>query len=111
MSSSTSSKLLAIAIGAAMSITWLGVIGMGFEIEAKPAMRTIELPTVVIVGNKTAAMNATAFGLITAIFSMICHSVFSNQAAHIAAEIDEFGVKLMDLVAARSFKHSSERTE
>jgi biopolymer transport protein ExbB len=57
------------------------------------------------------AMNATAFGLITAIFSMICHSVFSNQAAHIAAEIDEFGVKLMDLVAARSFKHSSERTE
>jgi biopolymer transport protein ExbB len=57
------------------------------------------------------AMNATAFGLVTAIFSMVSHSFLSNQAAHLAAEIDEFGVKLMDLVSARNFKHSSERGE
>jgi biopolymer transport protein ExbB len=57
------------------------------------------------------AMNATAFGLVTAIFSMVAHSFLSNQAAHIAAEVDEFGVKLMDLVSARNFKHSSERGE
>lgn len=67
MSSSTSSKLFAMAIGAVMSVTWLSVIGMGFEIESKPAARTIELPTVVVIGHKTAAVNATALSRMVAV--------------------------------------------
>jgi len=54
------------------------------------------------------AMNATAFGLITAIFTMVAHSVLSNKANLILDEVDEFGVKLMDLLSARKQKHSSE---
>jgi biopolymer transport protein ExbB len=50
------------------------------------------------------AMNATAFGLLTAIFTMIAHSVLSNKANHILEEIDEFGVKLMDLLSARKYR-------
>jgi len=46
------------------------------------------------------AMNATAFGLITAIFTMICHSILSNKANTLLEEIDEFGVKLLDLLTA-----------
>lgn len=55
------------------------------------------------------AMNATAFGLITAIFTMVAHSILSNRATKILEEIDEFGVKLMDLLSARKYKHSSEQ--
>ena len=54
------------------------------------------------------AMYATAFGLSTAIFAMIAHSVLSNRSARILEEIDEFGVKLMDLLSARKYRHSSE---
>jgi biopolymer transport protein ExbB len=57
------------------------------------------------------AMNATAFGLVTAIFTMIVHSVLSNKANHILEEIDEFGVKLMDLLSARKYRHSSQKGE
>ncbi len=57
------------------------------------------------------AMNATAFGLITAIFTMIVHSILTNKATKIVEEIDEFGVKLLDLLSARKFKHSSQREE
>ena len=55
------------------------------------------------------AMNATAFGLITAIFTMIAHSILSNKAQKILEEIDEFGVKLLDLLSARKYRHSSEK--
>lgn len=54
------------------------------------------------------AMNATAFGLITAIFTMIAHSLLSNKANKVLEEIDEFGVKLMDLLSARKYRHTSE---
>src|SRR6478609_298192 len=50
------------------------------------------------------AMNATAFGLITAIFTMIVHSVLTNHANKILEEVDEFGVKLMDLLSARKYR-------
>ncbi len=50
------------------------------------------------------AMNATAFGLITAIFTMIAHSILSNRANKILEEIDEFAVKLLDLLSARAYK-------
>ncbi|MGE0615316.1 MAG: MotA/TolQ/ExbB proton channel family protein [Bacteriovoracia bacterium] len=53
------------------------------------------------------AMNATAFGLITAIFAMIAHSILTNKATKILEEIDEFGVKLMDLLSARKNKAES----
>lgn len=48
------------------------------------------------------AMTATAFGLVTAIFAMIAHSLLSNKSNHIVEEIDEFGVKLLDLLSART---------
>lgn len=55
------------------------------------------------------AMNATAFGLITAIFAMVAHSILTNRATKILEEIDEFGVKLLDLLSARKYRHSSEK--
>src|SRR6185437_6032157 len=55
------------------------------------------------------AMNATALGLITAIFTMIMHSVLSNKANVTLEEIDEFGVKLLDLLSARKYRHTSEK--
>jgi biopolymer transport protein ExbB/TolQ len=57
------------------------------------------------------AMNATAFGLIAAIFTMIAHSILTNKASKITEEIDEFGVKLLDLLSARKYRHSSQREE
>jgi biopolymer transport protein ExbB/TolQ len=50
------------------------------------------------------AMNATAFGLVTAIFTMIMHSILTTKANKILEEIDEFGVKLMDLLSARKYR-------
>jgi biopolymer transport protein ExbB/TolQ len=55
------------------------------------------------------AMNATAFGLVTAIFTMIAHSLLTARANKILEEIDEFGVKLMDLLSARKYRHSSQK--
>ena len=57
------------------------------------------------------AMNATAFGLITAIFTMIAHSILSSKATRILEEIDEFGVKLLDLLSARKYRHSTEKAD
>lgn len=57
------------------------------------------------------AMNATAFGLITAIFTMVAHGILSNKANKILEEIDEFGVKLLDLLSARKYRHSSQKAE
>jgi len=65
-----------------------------------------------ILGNGISeAMNATAFGLVTAIFSMVAHSILTNKATRIVEEIDEFGVKLLDLLSARKYRHSSQREE
>lgn len=55
------------------------------------------------------AMNCTAFGLIVAILTMIVHSVLVSKATHLIEEIDEFGVKLLDLLSARKYRHSSEK--
>ncbi|MCM2277544.1 MAG: MotA/TolQ/ExbB proton channel family protein [Oligoflexia bacterium] len=57
------------------------------------------------------AMNATAFGLITAIFTMIAHSILSNQASRLLEEIDEFGVKLLDLLSARKYRQGAQKAE
>lgn len=54
------SKILGLTLGAALSITWLSTVVVGMHSASAPAVRTIELPTVVIVGKKTAAVDATA---------------------------------------------------
>jgi biopolymer transport protein ExbB/TolQ len=57
------------------------------------------------------AMNATAFGLVTAIVTMVVHSILSSKAAKIIEEVDEYGVKLLDLLSARKFRHTAEKAE
>lgn len=57
------------------------------------------------------AMNATAFGLITAIFTMMMHSLLTNKASKILEEVDEFAVKLLDLLSARKYRLSGEKGE
>jgi biopolymer transport protein ExbB len=84
--------------------TLLGLLGTisglikSFEAiaEADPAQRQAILSAGI-----SEAMNATAFGLITAIFTMVAHSILTGKATKILNEIDEFGVKLLDLLSAR----------
>ncbi|MDR3608265.1 MAG: MotA/TolQ/ExbB proton channel family protein [Oligoflexia bacterium] len=73
---------------------------------ADPAQRSAILATGI-----SQAMNATAFGLITAIFTMIAHSVLTNKANKILEEIDEFGVKLLDLLSARKYRQSGQKAD
>lgn len=47
------------------------------------------------------AMYTTAFGLVVAIPTMICHSVIANRTVKLIDEIDQFSVKLINLLAAR----------
>ncbi len=72
--------------------------------EADPAQRQAILSAGI-----AEAMNATAFGLITAIFTMVSYTVLSAKANRVLEEIDEFGVKLLDLLAARKYRHSVEK--
>lgn len=73
---------------------------------ADPAQRSAILATGI-----SEAMNATAFGLVTAIFTMIVHSILTNKANHILEEIDEFGVKLLDLLSARKYRQAGQKAE
>lgn len=54
------------------------------------------------------ALNCTAFGLIVAITAMIFHSWLSSKASVLIEEVDEYSVKLIDLLSARKYKHSTE---
>jgi biopolymer transport protein ExbB/TolQ len=56
-------------------------------------------------------MSSTAFGLVTAIFTMIVHSILTNKANSTLEEIDEFGVKLLDLLSARKFRQTGQKAE
>ena len=69
-----------------------------------------EARTKLIAAGISQAMNATAFGLLVSIFTMISHTILANKAQAILSDIDEFGVKLMDLLSARKQHHSSERS-
>jgi hypothetical protein len=60
MSTRTASKILGLILGTALSITCLSTTVVGMHSASGPSVRTIELPTVVVVGKKTAAMEATA---------------------------------------------------
>lgn len=92
--------------------TLLGLLGtisgliksFGAVAMADPAQRQA-----ILANGISEAMNATAFGLVTAIFTMVAHSILSNKATQTLEEIDEFGVKLMDLLSARKYRHSSEK--
>lgn len=55
------------------------------------------------------AMSATAFGLAVAVFTMVMHSVLSSRANRVIADIDEHGVKLIDMLTARKVSHTAER--
>lgn len=54
------------------------------------------------------ALNCTAFGLLVAILAMVFHSWLSSKAATLIEEVDEYSVKLIDLLSARKYKHSTE---
>jgi len=48
------------------------------------------------------AMYTTAFGLVVAIPTMVAHSVISNRTVKLIDEIDQYSVKLINLLAARN---------
>ncbi len=56
------------------------------------------------------ALNCTAFGLIVAITAMIFHSWLGSRAAVLVEEVDEYSVKLIDLLSARQYRHSTEQS-
>ena len=47
------------------------------------------------------AMYTTAFGLVVAIPVMICHSIIANRTTKLVDEIDQYSVKLINLLSAR----------
>lgn len=53
------------------------------------------------------AMNATAFGLIAAIFTMVAYALLSSKATRLMDEVDEFSAKLIDLLSARKKENGS----
>ncbi len=50
------------------------------------------------------AMNTTAAGLIVAISLMVVHSVLTSKAEKVVNSIDEFSVKLLDLIGTKKEK-------
>lgn len=60
MTTRTASKILGITLGVTLSMAWLSTVVVGMHSASAPAVRTIELPSVVIVGKKSAAVDATA---------------------------------------------------
>jgi biopolymer transport protein ExbB/TolQ len=46
------------------------------------------------------AMYTTAFGLVVAIPTMICHSVIENRTKNLIQDIDQYSVKLINLLTA-----------
>jgi biopolymer transport protein ExbB/TolQ len=51
-------------------------------------------------------MNTTLMGLVAAIIMMVIHSFLSAKADKIISEIDEYSVKLMDLLLVKEEKES-----
>lgn len=47
------------------------------------------------------AMNTTFLGLVSAIIIMTAHTILSSKADKIISEIDEFSVKLMDMIGTK----------
>lgn len=68
---------------------------------ADPAQRSELLARGLALG-----MNTTLMGLICAIIMMVIHSFLSAKADKIVSEIDEYSVKLMDLLLVKEEKES-----
>ena len=66
MTTSTLSKVVFLSLGAAVSVTWLSTIVLGMQAASTPAPRTMELPRVVVVGHKSAALNTATLGVLAA---------------------------------------------
>jgi biopolymer transport protein ExbB len=47
------------------------------------------------------AMYTTAFGLVVAIPTMICHSIIENRTKNLIQDVDQYSVKLVNLLAAQ----------
>lgn len=52
--------LIALVLGTGISAAWLSAVVAGMQTTAQPSMRTMELPTVVVVARKASAPPATA---------------------------------------------------
>jgi biopolymer transport protein ExbB len=102
---------LALIANIATLLGLLGTIGGLIKSFAAVAMADPAQRQAILAAGIAEAMNATFFGLLTAIFTMIMHSILTNRATRLLEDIDEFGVKLLDLLSARKFRHSSERME
>mgnify|MGYP001570911876 CR=1 FL=1 len=100
---------LALIANIATLLGLLGTIGGLIKSFAAVAMADPAQRQAILASGIAEAMNATFFGLLTAIFTMIMHSILANKATRLLEDIDEFGVKLLDLLSARKFRHSSER--
>ncbi len=87
----------------------LGTIGGLIKAFAAVAMADPAQRQAILSNGISEAMFATAFGLLTAIFAMVAHAILATRVQKIIEEIDEFGVKLMDLLSARKYRHSSEK--
>ena len=93
--------------------TLLGLLGtIGGLIHAFEAVAVAEASKrqSVLSASIAEALNCTAFGLIVAITTMIFHSWLSGKAAMLIEEVDEYSVKLIDLLSARKYKHSTEES-
>jgi biopolymer transport protein ExbB len=91
--------------------TLLGLLGtIGGLIHSFTAVATAEASKrqEILSAGIAEALNCTAFGLLVAISTMVFHTWLSGRAGMLVEEIDEFGVKLIDLLTARKYKHSTE---
>ncbi|MEC7276822.1 MAG: MotA/TolQ/ExbB proton channel family protein [Bdellovibrionota bacterium] len=52
------------------------------------------------------AMNTTALGLISAISIMVVHSILTSKSEKIMGEVEEYAVKLVDLLGAKKNGHA-----
>ena len=82
--------------------TIMGLIeAFGSIAAADPAQRSELLARGLALG-----MNTTLMGLVAAIIMMVIHSFLSAKADKIISEIDEYSVKLMDLLLVKEEKES-----
>jgi biopolymer transport protein ExbB/TolQ len=65
------------------------------------AVASPETKQALLASGISVAMYTTAFGLIVAIPIMICHSILTNRTVKLVDEIDQYSVKLINLLSAR----------
>jgi biopolymer transport protein ExbB len=84
--------------------TLLGLLGtISGLVQAFKAVATAnpEDKQTMLANGISVAMYTTAFGLVVAIPIMICHSIITNRTVKLVDEIDQYSVKLINLLAAR----------